>query len=937
MPVALATPTVADEADALYQAESLLEQMSYTEYAAAHADAPTPTKEIILAAAHYLPDSHTKGELLTDYEGQSGVSLLRHEGETLHWQFAVEETGVYALRVKYYPIAGHGGVIEQRVLIDGQLSFGEAASLGLDRVWTDETTEKVYDNQGNEILSLQKESPIWQTKYLVDDAGLADGAVLFYLTAGSHTVTMVGDTEPVVLHELAFVPAPKADSYTSVSMAYQQAGYSSIKAENALQIEGEDAIRKSDQTMYPQADRSSPLSQPYDHARMVYNTIGSNQWKSAGQWLEWDIDMQESGLCQLALRYKQSLKSGDVSVRSLTIDGEAPFAEAGNLTFAYNSAWKLEYLADDEGQPYQFYLEKGKHTVRLQATLGDGREMLSQAKDCLESLNAIYREIVVVTGASPDIYRDYKLDIRIPDTIASLGTAVQELKALETLVKERNEGGSQNTSDIKRLYKQIEQMLEDTDAIPKRLTTFKNNVSSFGTWINNATAQPLEVDYLLVNPVGAPLGKGEGNMFAMLAHYCKQFFASFSMDYTSIGQIGDGEATSITVWMTSGRDQAQIIKQLINSQFTPEKNISVDLQLVTDGTLLPATLAGIGPDASLGMVQTEPVNMALRKGVMDLTRFADYEQIASEFYDSSIEPFTFNGGVYALPETLTYPMLFYRKDVIEELGIRTDDLATWDGMLGKVLPELRNSSLSFGVLPNINNYLLFLYQNGGELYLENGKKSGLFTGEAIKAMEDYTMLYTQYGLNLSYDFANRFRSGEMPVAIADYTSYNQLTVFAPEIKNLWGMLPVPGSLRADGTVDHTAVSIVTGAVMMTQTSEPEATWEFLKWWTGADVQASYGTLLESVVGSAARYNTANKLAMSTVQWDADVKASLQYQAAHLQARPEVPGGYYTTRLFDFAFRNIVYDDEDVRETLIDTVDDINREIQNKRDEYQLDE
>ena len=57
------------------------------------------------------------------------------------------------------------------------------------------------------------------------------------------------------------------------------------------------------------------------------------------------------------------------------------------------------------------------------------------------------------------------------------------------------------------------------------------------------------------------------------------------------------------------------------------------------------------------------------------------------------------------------------------------------------------------------------------------------------------------------------------------------------------------------------------------------------------------------------------------------------QAENLQAYPEVPGGYFTARLFNFAFRSIVYEAKDVRESMIDTAQDIDREMANKREEY----
>ena len=907
----------------------------YEAYLAANETDSAAAKEIIITADSLLPESSFTGEVAENFSGQSGKSLSFKAGDKLSFRVSVPSSALYSLTVRYYPLEGDGSTIRRDVLIDGAFPFKEAEGLTLERVWGNESAEPVFDILGNQIMPFQAETPQWTEKTLCDDSGLLGNELYFYLSAGEHTLTLGGGRGDMQMGTITLSPKTEAASYEEYKNSLSAEGHKAIDKSDVLLLEGEDAARKSDQTMYPQADRSSPTTQPYNHARIIYNTIGSNQWKSFGQWIEWDFETEKGGLANIALHYKQSLKSGDVSVRELTIDGELPFAEAADLAFAYDSAWQLSYLSDKEGNPYEFYLAPGKHTVRLRVVFGSNTENLALARECLSELNSIYRKIVVVTGANPDLYRDYKLEALIPDAIEQMGEVSQKLKNLEKMIHKRNSEGSQNTSDIKRLYNQLDQMLDDTDTISKRLKNYKDNVSSFGTWINNSMQQPLEVDYIRIDKPGTKLGRGEAGFFPMLAHYFKQFLASFSTDYASIGQVDAEDNEAITVWMASGRDQAQILKQLINSKFTPENKITVDLQLITEGALLPSLLAGIGPDVSLGLAQTEPVNMALRGALYDLNKFEDIKEVTKDFYPASLEPFTFNGGLWALPETLTYPMLFYRTDVLDELGISVDDLSTWDTVLSNVLPELQNSSLSFGIMPALNNYLMFLNQRGGTLYDEKGYFTTLNTNEAISAMKDYSMLYTQYGLSLAYDFANRFRSGEVPVAIADFTSYNQLSIFAPEIKNLWGMLPVPGTKQADGSIDHTGVGIVTGSIILSSAENPDACWTFLKWWLSASVQSAYGTLLESVVGSAARYNTANKISMSSVAWDADIKDNLMLQASYLKARPEVPGGYYTTRLYDFAFRSIVYDGEDVREIMNDTTIDINREIENKRIEYLL--
>ena len=257
----------------------------------------------------------------------------------------------------------------------------------------------------------------------------------------------------------------------------------------------------------------------------------------------------------------------------------------------------------------------------------------------------------------------------------------------------------------------------------------------------------------------------------------------------------------------------------------------------------------------------------------------------------------------------------------------------------KVLPLIQKSYLMFGVATTLNNYATMLYQAGGSLYSENGMTTALDSVEGIDTFERFTELYTAYKQPIAFDFANRFRTGEMPIGIADFTTYNQLSVFAPEIKGMWDMTVVPGTYRTDENgetvLDHSVAGTVTGGVIMKQSEEKEAAWEFLKWWTQADTQSRYASELESVMGSAARYPTANVEAMKTIAWDRSTQEALTEQWQYVKAIPEVPGGYFTSRYFDFAFRDVVLDGKDVRETMVSSAREINNEIRNKRQEFKL--
>lgn len=914
----------------------LRKTVTYSDYLQAHEEIPNGTDEIVIAADSY---ERTNGEYpsFQDHQGMPGISVEFPANGSVSFRFTVQEAGMYSLFFTYYTGSESGSSAVRDILIDGTLPFEESAEVSFSQRWVNEDGDEiVLDSQGNQIRSKQVQQQAWAEEYAADPTGYYAGALKYYLSEGEHVLTLDARRECLLLHHITVCQDDTVPSYDVVLEQYQANGFQNATPAADETYEAENAAAKSDQTMYPLADRTSPTVSPYSASAVRYNTVGGAQWKLAGQWIEWKVFARESGLYQIVCHFKQDEKVNDVSIREVTIDGHLPFEEAASISFYYDGAWQRSALSDKDGVPYLFYLDQGEHTIRFRVGLGDTAASINLASELLQQLNSVYRRIVVITGSSPDQYRDYQLDELIPDVLEEMKTLSGNLRELEKAVIADNQSGGQSTAAIKRIYLQLDQMTEDSDKVALLLSSFQENISSFGTWINSRIEQPLELDTISILSPDTELEKGEAGFFGLLKHYIVQFFYSFLTDYASIGVVDMEMNESIKVWLASGRDQSQILKQMINDSFTPDNSIAVDLQLVTASALLPSVIAGTAPDVYMGMAQTDPVNLAMRDALTDLSQCDGFDEITQRFYEEALVPFEFQGGTYALPDTMSYYMLFYRTDLLEELGISVDQLDTWDSILKDVLPELQINSLSFGMPVGINSFLTFYYQRGGELYYDGGRKSSLSNATALEAMERFSQLYTQYGLPLSYDFANRFRSGEMPIAVADYLSYNQLTVFAPEIKGQWSMLPVPGTVQEDGSIDHSTVATVTGSVILAKSEHVDASWEYLKWWSSRDVQQEYGSNLESVVGAAARYNSANIEAMNLVQWDYDIKDSLNRQLEWIKAYPEVPGGYLTTRYYDFAFRDIVYSDKKVRETMIDAVEHIDSEIAHKREEYNLD-
>ena len=126
-------------------------------------------------------------------------------------------------------------------------------------------------------------------------------------------------------------------------------------------------------------------------------------------------------------------------------------------------------------------------------------------------------------------------------------------------------------------------------------------------------------------------------------------------------------------------------------------------------------------------------------------------------------------------------------------------------------------------------------------------------------------------------------------------------------------------------------------MILSAAANPESAWKFIDWWTSTEIQAEYGHELENVLGVAARHFTANKEAAQQIAWSQGELAAIQAQWEWVKEIPEVPGGYYTSRCLEYAFKAVVISRQAPRDALTDYVKSINRELHEKRREFGMDQ
>jgi len=877
-----------------------------------------------------------------------GNALLEEEGY-IEWTVDVPATGLYNITLVYYPVQGRGTSMEQEILINGERPFAEARYLIFHRIFGD-AGPIVRDSLGNEIRPAQVEYPAWQRQPLMDSRGYTQEPFLFYLARGPNTIRLIAHQEPMVIGELIIGQVAQPVAYHEAATTWPEHHATGV----LVKIQGEEALYRSHSTLFPISDTGDPTMEPYHPAEIRLNSIGGWRFNQPGQWITWEFTVPQSGLYKIAFKAKQNIRRGISSNRRVLINGEVPFSELNAVEFPYSTSYQMHVLGD-QNEPYLIYLDEGDHEITLEVVLGDQADLVQAVEESLYQLNTIYRAIIMVVSPDPDPLRDYQLAERIPEVLVQMAKEAEILHGIADQMEETTGQRGGHMLTVRNLALQLESMAQAPESIQVRLSEYRDNLSALGTWILQTMEQPLQIDYFLVASPEQKLPPAAPTMGQTARHELAKLIASFTHDYSSLGDVGDvaGERT-VKVWIGTGRDQAQALKTIIEDSFTPQTGIRVDLELVNMNILLQATLAGQGPDVALGVDPSQPMNFGLRGAVLNLADLPDYPEIGDRFYPASLEPFTFRNSVYALPEQLPFFMLFYRQDILNELGLTIPQ--TWDDVL-HIIPELQKDNMNFGLpYTEINrnvggnigeapagggslsasqgvlSFLMLLNQQGIELFAEDAVQTNLHTQAAFIAFQFWTDLYELYDLPVEYNAENRFRLGEMPLLIAPYTLYNTLTVFAPELRGEWGFAPVPGVMQSDGTIDRTVPASGTASVILSSAADKDAAWEFLKWWTGADVQTRYALDLEALMGTAARYPTANPETLRNLPWPIEDYRKLQEQLAWVQGVPEVPGGYMVGRHLDNAFRRVVEQQAPIRETLLDYNRVMNDEITSKRDE-----
>lgn len=842
---------------------------------------------------------------------EDGISIemndkvVSHETPTADVLFDVQEDGLYQISMTYKDLFGDDLSIKLGFYFDDEVPYSELANVMFSKIFEKENDTVEKDEYGNEIRPELVEKERVHTEWAKNKTGMYSEPYAVFLTKGTHKLTVKNVLGAVAISKIELKTYVKAESYDTYINQYADKDKS---GKLQYQIEAEDFYEVSESTLSSTSDSTNAGMSPASSSKTLINSFGQDYWKSEGQWASWQVpEHVEAGLYRLSFRVKQAGAVGINTYRTLYINGKIPFEEATNLQFSYDTKWQIQTFGDEN--PYYLYLEPGD-ILTLEATTGEMTEAVNKIYNTMNLLNDIYQSIIIVTGTEPDDERDYNIQREIPTLLDDIAAAENEINEAAKLISDIMGDTNSKVYFMHRFANLLDGFKTNYRTIVPELDTLKSYIDSFSAQIYDFNSLPLEIDWMELSKSEAKERKADVGWWKSLLFELQRFFYSFFSE--SKQDVADEK--TITVWCSLGRDQMQAVKSLIESEFEPKTGVKVNLKMTT--TSLPeAILAGREPDVSMSVDQTVPIDLALRNQILDLTLYLENmpEEYLNQFNESAWTPFEYEGGVYAVPLTQEYHMMFYREDILNDLGIAIPE--TWDELYS-VIRQLQKSnfqvgikesdSSSAGISSAIPIFDMFLYQNGGTYFNDTLTMSAFESNEGKEAFKQWVSLYGEYGLTTSFDELSRFRSGEMPIIISSYALYKNISVTAPEISGRWKMACIPGTLQEDGTIDRTASSTVTGTIILKGASErgvADEAFQFVSWWTDSETQYQYSTAMESIQGMAGRVSTANKDTFERLSWTQEEKDVLKAQREHVVAINQIPGMYIINRSLTSALRS----------------------------------
>lgn len=870
----------------------------------------------------------------TDDYGYTSAVQIGERG-SIELELNVVADGIYYMCFDYLADSDTILPVEAQFMIDGDFPFYEMRQQVLESQWST-PQQKSYDSYGNEVVGIPDKVYEWQNKYIMDSTYRYSGPLGIELTKGRHTVTVTLKEGTLLLGNFKLTAKPQVEAYTGSERA---------EGDGFIEIQAEDFTYRNASSIHATCEYD-PNLYPYQAGNRIMNTVDSTSFSEGGQQISYQFTVEKEGNYYLAFHYSQSDKSDFPVFMNIRIDGELPNTEFENCAFAYKKDYNLYTLLDSEGNKISVPLGAGQHTISMQISMEPLRNALETIEQIMGKVNDLSLEVTKVAGTNKDKYRDFSLESYIPGIGDTLTQWADELAAVMEEASTYNPDKKKIAafSSISIAENQLRSLAKKPDELIYRIDELATSTSSvnqhLANLIDSLNGNDFSLDsiYLYQEDAAKQLPRHK-NVFVKAGLGIVRFCTSFGKQaYSS----SNTNPEHLQVSVNRSRQHLEIMQQMITEEFTPQTGIEVDLSLMPDQTkLVLANASGDSPDVATGVNYSIPFELGIRGALKDLTQFDDFAEVAGRYTEGLLMPYVIDDSVYAIPETMNFQVLFYRKDILDKLGLEVPDtLEDVEAML----PDLQMRGLNFYYptartvgMKTFLDTTPIIFQSGGRLYDTYVEDVTITSEEVVEGFTTLTNLFTIYNLPKDVpNFYQHFRNGDYPIGISDFGTYNLISNAAPEIDGSWGVALIPGVKDENGEVMRYSSAGAESTFLFNSTPErEEQAWEFVKWWSSAQVQAEFGQRLQITYGDEYYWNTANCEAFAQLPWDSDDKEVISEQLTWTMEAPRALASYMVERELSDAYNLVVLGAKsaNVREALDDAQKNIKRETLRKLEEF----
>ncbi|MDF6020721.1 extracellular solute-binding protein [Streptomyces sp. JH34] len=270
---------------------------------------------------------------------------------------------------------------------------------------------------------------------------------------------------------------------------------------------------------------------------------------------------------------------------------------------------------------------------------------------------------------------------------------------------------------------------------------------------------------------------------------------------------GDKKTGTLRVWLfqeVGNKPKEKVVDAAVADFEKSHEGAEVEVEYIPVDTRAQRIKAAFNdPKSAPDLIEygnTDTAGYVKDGGLADISKeFAAWDE-AKDTDPTAKQSVTVDGSVYGAPLFVGVRALYYRTDVLEELGVEPpksqDELISTAKKIHKEKPDLYGLAVggayTYGAMP-------FIWAQGGELAEETGVtyRSAINSAKARKGIEAYTSLFGDDNCPAAKCAAmggnatvTAFASGKAAMAIGG--DFSHAAVEAGTVKGKYAVVPLPG-------------------------------------------------------------------------------------------------------------------------------------------------